>query len=141
MIEPEAFQLLTLASARDNRSVTPEVAAVWADDLHDVTAEEGREALRAHYREKPDVWLMPGHIVEQAKRLRRDRERAARVRASLTPKEEEAVSRLPNRELKHEEVMRLPQQDFEAWLKREGLQPMEWALAAVERGERGGEID
>lgn len=133
MIEPEAFQLLTLASARDNRAVTPEVAAVWAEDLHDVSAEEGRDALRAHYREKPDVWLMPGHIVEQVKRLRRDRERAARVQAALTPRQREAISHLPNRLLSHEEVMRLPLRDFYAWLDREGLTPMQWAMREVER--------
>ena len=70
MNELEAFKLLTLASARDNRTVSQSVAAVWAGDLDRVTFADGVDALTLHYREKPDVWLQPGHVVAGAYRVR-----------------------------------------------------------------------
>lgn len=70
MNEPEAFQLLTLASARDGRTVSQSVAAVWAADLWDVSFEDGDAALRMHFRESPGTYLAPGHIIAQVKRAR-----------------------------------------------------------------------
>lgn len=66
MLEHEAFQLLTLASARDGRQVSQAVARVWADDLADVSLEEAVVAARDHYREST-VWLMPAHIIERVR--------------------------------------------------------------------------
>ena len=79
MNEPEAFQLLTLASARDNRTVSQSVAKVWALDLRNVTLADAAEALTLHYRERPDVWLQPGHVVAGARRVRDRREREQRI--------------------------------------------------------------
>lgn len=70
MNEPEAFQLLTLASARDGRTVSQSVAAVWAADLWDVSFDDGDAALRTHFRESPGTYLAPGHIIAQVKRQR-----------------------------------------------------------------------
>jgi len=47
MNEQEAFKLLTLASARDGRTVTQSVAKVWAGDLERVYFEDAVEALAA----------------------------------------------------------------------------------------------
>lgn len=58
----EAFQLLTLASARDGRTVDAAVATVWADDLQDVSLADAVTAARAHYRDSSD-WLMPAHVL------------------------------------------------------------------------------
>lgn len=66
----EAFQLLTLASARDGRTVDVSVAAVWADDLADVTLADAVSAARDHYRES-STWLMPSHIIDRLKSMRR----------------------------------------------------------------------
>ena len=79
MNEQEAWQLLTLASARDNRTVSQSVAKVWAGDLERVALDEAVEALTLHYREQPDTWLQPGHVIAGAKRVRLLRERDARV--------------------------------------------------------------
>ena len=141
MEEREAYALLVLAAARDNRQVSPEVARVWAADLDGIDPMDATEALKRHYREQPGVWMQPGHIVQGVRVIRKAREREARVRKALTPAQEEAISRIPNRSLSHAEVMRLPLRDFYAWLNREGLDPLEWAIAAVEAGEPGGEID
>lgn len=82
MEEREAFQLLTLASARDNRTVSQSVAAVWASDLEDVVLEDAVAALTLHYRERPDVWLQPGHVIAGARRVREvARREANKVRA------------------------------------------------------------
>lgn len=66
----EAFQLLTLASARDGRTVDAAVAAVWADDLADVTLSDAVAAARDHYRES-STWLMPSHIIDWLRSKRR----------------------------------------------------------------------
>ena len=82
MNEPEAFQLLTLASARDGRTVTPSVAKVWAHDLERVPLADAVEALTLHYRESTD-WAMPAHIIVQARRVRDAREREQRKLRAL----------------------------------------------------------
>jgi hypothetical protein len=84
MNEPEAFQLLTLASARDGRKVSPSVAKVWAGDLARVDLDVAVEAATMHYRESSD-WLMPAHVIRNARRVLEGRERAARIRRQLEP--------------------------------------------------------
>jgi hypothetical protein len=70
MNEQEAFALLTLASARDNRTVSQSIAAVWAGDLEFVSFADGAAALTLFYREQPDTWLKPGHVVAGAYRVK-----------------------------------------------------------------------
>ena len=84
MIESEAFQLLTLASARDGRTVTPSVAKVWANDLDRVSLPDAVEALTLHYRESTD-WAMPGHIIAGVRRVRDAQDREARKLRALPP--------------------------------------------------------
>lgn len=71
----EAFQLLTLASARDGRTVDAAVAAVWADDLAGVSLAEAAEAAKRHYRES-SAWLMPAHVIEHVRAMNRKQFRA-----------------------------------------------------------------
>ena len=70
MEEKEAFQLLTLASARDGRTVSQAVARVWAGDLESIALGDAIEAAQTHYRESTD-WLLPAHVIRGVKRLRR----------------------------------------------------------------------
>jgi hypothetical protein len=84
MNEPEAFQLLTLASARDGRKVSPSVAKVWAGDLARVDLDVAVEAATLHYRESSE-WLMPVHVIRNARRVLEARERVARLRRQLEP--------------------------------------------------------
>src|SRR5687767_6666067 len=72
MDEREAFQLLTLASARDGRSVSQAVARVWAGDLERISLGDAIEAATLHYRESTD-WLLPGHVVRNVARARETR--------------------------------------------------------------------
>jgi hypothetical protein len=78
----EAFQLLTLASARDGRTVDKEVAAVWAKDLERVDIGDAVEAATDHYR-RSDKWLMPSHVIDGVRIVRERRERAARIQRAL----------------------------------------------------------
>lgn len=92
----EAFQLLTLASARDGRTVDAAVAAVWADDLSDVALSDAVAAARAHYRETSD-WLMPSHIRTGIARIKRQREIEESRRRAMRPIEP-ARNTFPGRE-------------------------------------------
>jgi hypothetical protein len=80
----ESFQLLTLASARDGRTVDQAVAAVWAKDLERVDLDVAVEAATLHYQESSD-WLMPVHVIRNSKRVLEARERVARLRRQLEP--------------------------------------------------------
>lgn len=85
MNEPEAFQLLTLASARDGRKVSPSVAKVWAGDLSDIDLDEAVEAARMHYRESTE-WLMPRHVIACTRRVREARAREQRRTREIEPR-------------------------------------------------------
>jgi hypothetical protein len=87
----EAFQLLTLASARDGRTVDKEVAIVWADDLAHVNLTDAVEAARMHYRETT-TWLMPGHVIANVKKIHESEARRARIQRQLNPAPEPEFS-------------------------------------------------
>lgn len=82
MLESEAFKLLTLASARDGRAVTQAHAKVWADDLGRVDYFDAVEAMKLHYQES-DKWILPAHIIANARRVRELRAREQRRRLPL----------------------------------------------------------
>ena len=82
MLESEAFKLLTLASARDGRAVTQAHAKVWVEDLGQLEYLEAVGAMKLHYQES-EKWILPVHIIENARRLRERREREQRRRLPL----------------------------------------------------------
>ena len=83
MLESEAFKLLTLASARDGRAVTQAHAKVWVEDLGQLEYLEAVGAMKLHYQES-DKWIMPAHIIANARRVRDRRETAARLKVAVT---------------------------------------------------------
>lgn len=78
MQEQEAFQLLTLASARDGRRVSREQAMVWASDLDGMTMQEAVDAMTTHFRASTE-WLLPAHLWQIVKRKRGE---AARIQVA-----------------------------------------------------------
>lgn len=80
--------LLIRASAIDNRVVSRPAVDAWADLLIDVDPNEAAEALREHFRTSTD-YLLPGHIVAGARRIRdrRDRYDEGREHRALAPVE------------------------------------------------------
>lgn len=75
MNKTEVSKLLTIASAIDHRTITPEIVNVWHSIIGDVPFDEAQDALTAHRRTRPGVYFEPGHVVEQRRlRIARDRE-------------------------------------------------------------------
>lgn len=83
----EAHALLIKASARDNRVVSGAAAQTWADDLPDVSFTDAEAAMRDHYRERPDTWLLPGHILAGARKIRKLRDERERIARQLAARE------------------------------------------------------
>lgn len=77
MSPAQAAALLGICSAcGDNRKPDEDVAKTWAVLLDDLTFEDCRDAIVAHYREFSD-WIMPADIRRRVETVRRERVRAA----------------------------------------------------------------
>lgn len=70
MNHDEMVDLLTLISARDNRTVGQTTVAVWLEDIGDLNFTDAREAVAGHFREEPGVWLMAAHVRQRVKKIR-----------------------------------------------------------------------
>lgn len=64
----EAKGLVALASAVDSRQITDITVNEWMHVLRGLDITDCVEALREHRREKPGVYLEPGHIAAGVKR-------------------------------------------------------------------------
>jgi hypothetical protein len=87
MNEREVAQVLAKIQLGDNRQADRLVLAYWVESIGDLDFTDSMEAVRLHRRERPGVWLEPGHVVAGARRARMERERAARIAAprAITP--------------------------------------------------------
>ncbi len=56
--------LLAKIQVGDNREVDEVVIAEWFDVIGDLDFDDARDALRQFRRERPGVYLEPGHLVE-----------------------------------------------------------------------------
>lgn len=75
MTPDQANELLKVASVYDGRKPSELAADVWAADLSDAGVEplDAAHAIRAHYRDQPDTWIKPGHVIALAREARRAR--------------------------------------------------------------------
>jgi len=78
MSPTEASKLLTIASTYDGRIVTPEAATTWSESLHGIDPADAAKAITEHFRTST-AYLLPAHVVELARKVRRDREREERL--------------------------------------------------------------
>jgi hypothetical protein len=67
MNQLEVTALLTLVSTLDQRKISNDVIESWSSLLAEVKPYHAREAVEAHFREKPDTYLNVGHVVKGAK--------------------------------------------------------------------------
>lgn len=67
----EANYVLSVCAAYDSRPPSQATATAWAYDLAEVTLDEAVAAVREHYREHPDTWIKPGHVLALVKTRRR----------------------------------------------------------------------
>jgi hypothetical protein len=83
--DDQAVDLLKLAAAYDNRQPSQMQATVWAADLSDagVLPVDAAQAIRQHYRDRPDVYLKPGHVIAIAGEMRRARTANDGVREAI----------------------------------------------------------
>jgi gamma-glutamyltranspeptidase len=81
----EVSQLLTMASAYDNRTVKPDTVMAWLAIVGDIPADVAAEALKLHFAES-EKYLQPHHIVANARRVVDQRARALRVAEAIEPK-------------------------------------------------------
>lgn len=77
----DAAVVLATAAAFDRRQVSELDAEAWhaafaAAGLADLTVEDARAAVVAHYAQTRE-WLMPADVIGYCKRIRRDRIKAA----------------------------------------------------------------
>ncbi|PCN46989.1 hypothetical protein Csp2054_14190 [Curtobacterium sp. 'Ferrero'] len=84
MNQTEVAKLLTVASAIDNRTVSDEQVIAWHAALRHLPFEVAQEALVRHFRDSTE-YLLPGHISKQAKVIRAEQEREARIRRQIEP--------------------------------------------------------
>jgi len=73
----ELAQLLTIASAIDNRTVSPETVNVWHPIVGHIGFDIAVEAVQLHFGES-DKYLLPAHVVAGARRVQERRLRDAR---------------------------------------------------------------
>lgn len=93
----EAKGLVALASAVDNRQISDITVNEWMHALRGLEIGDCVEALREHRREKPGVYLEPGHIAAGVKRtIATANQRAAR---ELTATYEKPWHPAPSRDL------------------------------------------
>ncbi|WP_329520529.1 hypothetical protein [Spirillospora sp. NBC_01491] len=72
MTHDQIIDLLSLAAARDRRTIGRADVLAWHDDIGDLPLDDCREAIGIHFRESTE-WLLPAHVRRIAKRLRDER--------------------------------------------------------------------
>ena len=72
MTREDVIDVLSTIAVGDRRTVGRTDVEFWFTVLGDLPKDAALEAVAKHFREKPGVWLEPGHIVERVKAMRRD---------------------------------------------------------------------
>lgn len=73
MIRDQFNALLTRIQVLDNRQVDRMTAEAWWPLIGALDYQDAVTALETHFREYPDVYLKPGHLVQGVRRIRNDR--------------------------------------------------------------------
>lgn len=69
----EMGKLLGFAAVFDNRTVGDADIIAWLEAIGDLPFGDARSAVAAHYRNEPDRRLMPAHVLQGVKAMRRAR--------------------------------------------------------------------
>lgn len=85
MAPDEALKILMVAAAYDGREPSELQAGLWAADLNDagIPVVDAVQAVRQHYRDRPDTYLKPGHVIAIARELIADRTRNNAAQAAI----------------------------------------------------------
>jgi hypothetical protein len=84
MDREDVIDLLSIVSAIDHRTIGEMDIGVWAAMLGGRASEDDcAMAIMDHFREQPNIWLTPGHVVQRVKTMVNDR--IARQELPQTP--------------------------------------------------------
>lgn len=73
MTRDEMLDLYALVQASDGREEATEAdELVWSRIVGQLSADDCADAIIAHFREQPNVWLQPGHILARVRARRAD---------------------------------------------------------------------
>lgn len=72
MNRDDVIDVLSVVAAATRRTVGETDVDVWQAVIGDLRKDHALRGVRDHLREKPGVWLEPGHIVERVRARRRD---------------------------------------------------------------------
>lgn len=73
MNRDDVIDVLSVVAAATRRSVGETDVEIWLGVIGDLDKPDALQAVRDHLRERPGIWLEPGHIVERVRATRRDR--------------------------------------------------------------------
>lgn len=69
----DVVDLLTIVQMGDRRTIGDPDISFWLGMLGPYDREECCDAIEAHRREQPGVWLEPGHVIGRVRAMHRDR--------------------------------------------------------------------
>jgi hypothetical protein len=69
----DIIDILSVVRVVDHRTIGEVDVIVWFDTIGDLAKDDALQAVRAHFREQPGVWLEPGHVVTGVRAIQRDR--------------------------------------------------------------------
>ncbi|PND55526.1 hypothetical protein CRM90_22510 [Mycobacterium sp. ENV421] len=72
MNRDEVIDVLSAVAAGDRRTVGAADVDVWQAVIGDLPVDLALQAVRNHLRNRPDVWLQPGHVYQAARAIRRE---------------------------------------------------------------------
>lgn len=72
MNRDEMVDVLTAIAVGDRRTVGRTDVDFWWTVIGDLPKDLALRAVREHFRERPGVWLEPGHIMERVRAIRRE---------------------------------------------------------------------
>lgn len=68
----DVIDVLTAVAAADRRTVGDSDVDVWQAIIGELSKDFALQAVRDHLRDRPGVWIEPGHVYQRARALRRD---------------------------------------------------------------------
>jgi hypothetical protein len=94
----DVIDVLAVVAAATRRSVGEVDVEIWQGIIGPLTKDIALEAVRDHLRDKPGVWLEPGHVYQRSREIQRERNRKpsadyqALCDAKAAPDEDPAVT-------------------------------------------------
>lgn len=84
MTRDDVIDVLSAVAAADRRTVGEADVDVWQAIIGGLTKDFALQAVRDHLRDRPGVWLEPGHVYQRARAIYRD-ELDRNVPVAITP--------------------------------------------------------